>query len=143
MRHLVALLGNLFPCRATGADQVLRAYPYHKSVLDWLTSADAGEHRVDPTLGHELLATACRAATLMPAEAGAAGGGGCGRAYAMHHAVAHACLGGGEPGRLAELLLDYGFWGEVYRSGESWQAGGVVYLLVRSGRARGCGGADE
>ncbi|GFH09405.1 WD_REPEATS_REGION domain-containing protein [Haematococcus lacustris] len=38
VQQLVGLLANLFPCRAGGSDQQDRVAPYHKSVLDWLTS---------------------------------------------------------------------------------------------------------
>ena len=85
---------------------------------------------MDAGLGHSLLAAACRAATtcLPPSVALAApdavpqGPVRCGRAYALRHGVAHACLGMVGRGHLAELLLDVSFWGDVHRSGESWQA---------------------
>ena len=106
MVRLVRLLGNLFPCRAGGGDLAERVYPYHKSVLDWLTSSegmDAGAYRVDAMAGHQLLAAACqrvvlgpRATTTIHQDAGQAGLDAPIpsplRAYALRYAVEHTCL---------------------------------------------------
>ena len=136
------LLGNLFPCRAGGGDLAERVYPYHKSVLDWLTSTEgmnAREFHVDATLGHTLLAAACQREVLSaPAPSPTHEDAGQAvldapcpsplRTYALRYAVEHTCLatacgggrsvGGSGVGGLATLLLDFEFWGAVYAAGE-------------------------
>ena len=148
MGRLVRLLGNLFPCRAGGGDLAERVYPYHKSVLDWLTSTegmDAGEFHVDTMLGHTLLAAACQRevfstpttaapqglATSAPAPL---------RAYALRYAVEHTCLAAGREGRgaggvsgvggLPALLLDFKFWGAVHSAGVRGGAGRALCVSV-------------
>ena len=138
------LLGNLFPCRAGGGDLAERVYPYHKSVLDWLTSTEgmnAGEFHVDTMLGHQLLAAACQREVLStPAAPSAAQGLDSSapaplHAYALRYAVEHTCLAAGREGQgaggvvgtggLAALLLDFKFWGAVHAAGVRGGAGGV------------------
>ena len=157
------LLGNLFPCRAGGGDLAERVYPYHKSVLDWLTSTegmDSGEFHVDTTLGHTLLAAACQREVLStppttsttPAEAQGldASAPASLRAYALRYAVEHTCLAAGREGRgaggvsgvrgLAALLLDIQFWGAVHAAGVRGGAGG---LWVLRGVRGGAGGIER
>jgi hypothetical protein len=67
---LLDLLTNIFPHRPAhsqianvssqaAAEPAQLVYPYHKSVLDWLTDASAGDYRVDASTGHGLLALRC------------------------------------------------------------------------------------
>jgi hypothetical protein len=67
---LLDLLTNIFPHRpahnqlgrgsSQASDEPAQVvYPYHKSVLDWLTDASAGDYRVDASAGHGLLALRC------------------------------------------------------------------------------------
>ena len=144
----MGLVGNLFPCRAGGGDLAERVYPYHKSVLDWLTSMegmDAGEFHVDALLGHTLLAVACQRevhktpATMSTTPDAAQGLASSApaplHAYALRYAVEHTCLAAGREGQgaggvvgtggLAALLLDFKFWGAVHAAGVRGGAGGV------------------
>ena len=148
------LMGNLFPCRAGGGDLAERVYPYHKSVLDWLTSTegmDSGEFHVDTVLGHMLLAAACQrevlsvpATTTTPPAAAAQGLATCApaplRTYALRYAVQHTCLAAGREGRgaggvsgvggLPALLLDFKFWGAVHSAGVRGGAGRALCVSV-------------
>jgi hypothetical protein len=121
--------------------------PYHKSVLDWLAAevppssefavsgvngeelkwlpaaeVPSPELRISSKVGHELAGAACT--TLLaeraeseesqgvapPAMPGA-------RAYALRHAVAHACQSG-MPALVEQLLTNFqGLWGDAYAAG--------------------------
>jgi hypothetical protein len=97
--------------RRTAGAQRLCIFPYHKSVLDWLTcdaeatwlsSADypGPGLRVHPSAGHALAAAACHAAALAlpladpeaPVTQPAAQTPDERQAYMLRHAVAHLCL---------------------------------------------------
>ena len=63
---LLLLLANILLIRPA-ADGRERVYPYHKSVLDWLTCTegmDSGQFRVSVATGHHLLGAACHAACM-------------------------------------------------------------------------------
>ncbi|GFH17743.1 WD_REPEATS_REGION domain-containing protein, partial [Haematococcus lacustris] len=127
VQQLVGLLANLFPCRAGGSDQQERVAPYHKSVLDWLTSAagmSAGQFHVSTQQGHRLLASAClQQATQCVVDSQPGSSKTCTDdvpgpklRYTLRHAVAHACLSG-EAEVLQTLLLEFGFWQAAYTAG--------------------------
>ncbi|KAJ9527086.1 hypothetical protein QJQ45_025204 [Haematococcus lacustris] len=127
VQQLVGLLANLFPCRAGGSDQQERVAPYHKSVLDWLTSAagmSAGQFHVSTQQGHRLLASAClQQATQCVVDSQPGSSQTCTDdvpglklGYTLRHAVAHACLSG-EAEVLQTLLLEFGFWQAAYTAG--------------------------
>ena len=159
MGRLVRLLGNLFPCRAGGGDLAERVYPYHKSVLDWLTSTEGmvsgEEFHVDTLLGHTLLAAACQREVLSTAAAQelATSAPAPLRAYALRYAVEHTCLAAGHEARGADgvvdvgglpaLLLDFEFWRAVHSAGVRGGAGRVLGVSVGEdgvcGERTGCG----
>ncbi|KAJ9527505.1 hypothetical protein QJQ45_025765 [Haematococcus lacustris] len=127
VQQLVGLLANLFPCRAGGSDQQERVAPYHKSVLDWLTSAagmSAGQFHVSTQQGHRLLASACLQQAIQCVVHSQPGSPktctddvpGPNLRYTLRHAVAHACLSG-EAEVLQTLLLEFGFWQAAYTAG--------------------------
>ncbi|KAJ9532875.1 hypothetical protein QJQ45_010968 [Haematococcus lacustris] len=127
VQQLVGLLANLFPCRPAGSDQQERVAPYHKSVLDWLTSAagmSAGQFEVSPQQGHRLLASACLqqakhcVAMCKPNSTLSCTDHvpGTGLGYSLRHAVAHACLSG-DADVLQTLILEFGFWQATYTAG--------------------------
>lgn len=124
MRLLLALLANLFPVRVGGLDGAERVTPYHKSVLDWLTSShghEAGRFHVDGLQGHMLAAKACAAyVTSLQPLATADASHTPSQLYAVRHAVAHACLAGGEAAAvLEEMLLSLGLWEAAFAAGAS------------------------
>ena len=118
MDLLARLLGNMFPLRDR------RVVPYHKSVLDWLLSRDgdgrpAASHAftVDAEVGHALLASAC-SKLLLGSQLDAR----VGMAYALRHAVAHACRASGSSELLQALLLDFGVWHAIIKAGECYSS---------------------
>lgn len=143
----MSLLSNLFPCRGGAGgggassnsqdSQQGIVRPYHKSVLDWLIGADAGEYQVDERLGHYCLAQACRnvlnrqaderQVSLVGGIALTAGVGllglpavdipsQIGRTYAARHAVAHACLSG-DAALVETILHNLSLWEAAYTAG--------------------------
>ncbi|KAL6756674.1 hypothetical protein V8C86DRAFT_3136436 [Haematococcus lacustris] len=123
VQQLVGLLANLFPCRPAGSDQQERVAPYHKSVLDWLTSAagmSAGQFHVSTQEGHCLLANACleeaKHCVIMCKSDSPLSHTGTGLDYSLRHAVAHACLSG-DADVLQTLILEFGFWQATYKKG--------------------------
>ncbi|GFH09203.1 WD_REPEATS_REGION domain-containing protein [Haematococcus lacustris] len=124
VQQLVGLLANLFPCRPAGSDQQERVAPYHKSVLDWLTSAEgmsAGQFHVSTQEGHRLLAAAClqqaKHCVVMCEPDSTSSYTGTGLGYSLRHAVAHACLSG-DAYVLQTLILEFGFWQATYTAGK-------------------------
>lgn len=122
VRLLLRLLANVFPVRVGGLDGAERVAPYHKSVLDWLTSShghEAGRFHVDAQYGHLLAAKACAAyvTTLQPLAVATASHTPS-QMYAVRHVVGHACLAGGEAAAVLEdVLLSFGFWETAFSSG--------------------------
>ena len=117
---LARLLTSLFPRRAAGSgDTAIEReimYPYHKTVLDWLRceeEMDAKEFKVDVGAGHLLFARASRAEKNKKAWLASGSTG----AYALRHAVAHACQAG-DAKVLEELLLNSTMWESIYSAGE-------------------------
>ena len=118
---LARLLTSLFPRRAAGGgDTTIESeimYSYHKTVLDWLRyeeKMDAKEFKVDVGTGHLLLARASYAKKNKKTSTGA---------YALRHAVAHACQAG-DAELLKETLHDFSMWESIYTAGE------CVYVCV-------------
>ncbi len=97
--------GSLFPPRRSGEEERdWTVEPFHKSVVDWLTSSDehgyhrAGDFAVDVEAGRRRLAEACEGWGRLEGAA---------RCYALAHGVRHQL----EAGRLeqaAEALCDFG-----------------------------------
>jgi len=138
VEELLHLLSNLFPTRLVGSSGTQKVFPYHKSVLDWLTDASAGGGCIDVSLGHAIIATTCFDSILAAAaarntngtghsadrtiEAGSAGDAII--AYALHYGVAHLCTAR-HTAILEALVLDFCyFWPSAYAAG-----GSVLRLL--------------
>lgn len=124
VRVLLALLPNMFPVRMSGLDGAERVAPYHKSVLDWLTSShghQASQFHVDPKRGHLRAAKACATyvTTLRPLVPAHDAPHTASELYALRHAVAHASLAGGPATSILEdVILSLGFWEASFSSGE-------------------------
>ena len=120
VKLLARLLTSLFRRRAAGSgDTAIESeimYPYHKTVLDWLRceeKMDAKEFKVDVGTGHLLFARASHAEKNKKAWLASGSTG----AYALRHAVAHACQAG-DAKVLEEVLLDSTMWESIYSAGE-------------------------
>ena len=120
VKLLARLLTSLFRRRAAGSgDTAIESeimYPYHKTVLDWLRceeKMDAKEFKVDVGTGHLLFARASHAEKNKKAWLASGSTG----AYALRHAVAHACQAG-DAKVLEELLLNSTMWESIYSAGE-------------------------
>lgn len=160
---LLDLLTNIFPHRpahkasgrqalTTGPAQLV--YPYHKSVLDWLEDARAGDYRVDVGAGHALLALRCvpychKALTADHhpwLRAPGADDGICAAAayeepndYALRHFATHMAAAAAATAHLAAgVLTDYTLIEAVFRQG-----GGYAFVRDWGAHARHPAAAEE
>ena len=115
---LARLLPSLFPRRAAGSGETTIEseimYPYHKTVLDWLRceeKMDAKEFKVNVGTGHLLFVRASldKKTWLSSGSTGA---------YALRHAVTHACQAG-DAKLLQGVLLNFTMW-EAIDLGHLW-----------------------
>ncbi len=105
--ELMGYAANLFPLRSTGPEGHMRVSPYHKSVLDWLTSSPASQASaasVSPTTGHALAAAACHSIAASLSYSGAVQSANDKQAYALRHTIVHLALAG-DVSRLVEAVL--------------------------------------
>lgn len=124
------LLANLFPMRRDGKG-TLRVYPFHKSVVDWLSDAErAGGFAVDVQQGHARLGASCYGIIMSHEPQGSgssterlsvcAGDGSVW--YAARYGVAHLCLGAAHRPelvqRLEKMVLEFKrLWERAYATG--------------------------